>query len=778
MLPTPYGRKGIQMDKGLTRYALTLTGVVQGVGMRPHVAKVARECQVTGWCGNNDIEVFIEAQAPREVLDHFLATLMATLPPLAQVVDVVKQNIPVREETGFTIVASTHIPGARTLIPPDVAPCEDCLREFHDPTNRRYHYPFITCTNCGPRLSIIEQLPYDRPATTLKVFDMCPACAKEYSDPNDRRYHAQPISCPDCGPHLWFERAGAPQTGAAPVERNRTQQAAAAIAAACETLRAGKVVAMRGIGGFHLLVDATNPLAIARLRERKHRPHKPFAVMVPTLADAHKAVTLTPAEQHLLVSPARPIVIAAATGYLPEEIAPGLGEVGVVLPYSPLHHLLLEEFGRPVVATSGNPSGEPLVASIPDARALLGDFCDGFLLHDRDIVVPVEDSVFMGTTPVRRSRGLAPLPVPIPDPTGEVAEVFAVGGELKNTMCLTSGNLGHLSSHIGDMGSLRAQEVLERTFAQMTSMRAVRPEAIVCDLHPGYSTTSWAQRLAERLDVELIQVQHHHAHAASVLAEHRLVGTPAVVIAADGTGYGTDGHIWGGEIFGVDENLTFTRAWHVPEFPLIGGDRAVTHPWRIAAGIQAAYGLDDAHTFAAFARVADRVNPAELALVQSQLTSGFGTVATSSLGRIFDAAAALAGCADKGQAVTYEAQAAMEFEHLARTGTASPDDTTSIEHAFVALARGVVKGNLPDAARQFHRHIAQILGQEAVRAATQVDTNVIAITGGCALNRILVGDLADYLGAHGYCLLRHELIPPGDGGLSLGQAVLARAAKL
>ncbi|WP_276652799.1 carbamoyltransferase HypF [Corynebacterium vitaeruminis] len=733
----------------LQRLAITLTGVVQGVGMRPHIAKVAANHEVTGWCGNNDIEVFIEAQGTPGVLEEFLRDVLSSLPPLARVVSVDKQEKPVRGETGFTIVASTHLPGARTLIPPDVAPCEDCIAEFNDPTNRRYHYPFITCTHCGPRLTIIEELPYDRPNTTLKVFPLCPDCEREYTDVNDRRYHAQPISCPNCGPKVWFE------------EGERVVAGQDAFSAARELLREGKVLAVRGIGGFHLMCQATDPAAIARLRGLKRRPHKPFAVMVPSLDHARAVVALTPAQEALLTSPARPIVIAPSRGVLPQSIAPGLGDVGVVLPYSPLHMLLVDS---PVVATSGNPSGEPLVASIAEARELLGGFCDGFLFHDRDIFVPVEDSVYLGEVPVRRSRGLAPLPLAIPDGP----DVFAVGGELKNTMCLTSGGLAHLTSHIGDMGSLRAQEVAERTFAQMSSLRGVEPSAIVCDMHPGYSTTAWAERLSDRLGLPLLQVQHHQAHAASVLAEHGLLGRPAVVIAADGTGYGLDGTIWGGEIFVVSPELVFERAWHVPSFPLAGGDRAVTYPWRIVLGVSASWGVSGPLV----SRLRSSVDAGELRLVSSQLGSGIGTVATSSLGRLFDAAACLVGCGTFGTAVSYEAQAAMEFEHLARGGACSWDGVSTLAEAFAVLASSSGGAN---AARQFHRHVAQVLGARAAEVAGTSGAQVVAMTGGCAFNRLLLADLREFLRGRGYELVVHEQVPPGDGGLSLGQAVLGRA---
>lgn len=724
----------------LIRRRYRLFGVVQGVGFRPHVAQVAERFPLTGFCGNNDREVFIEVQGEAPVVEAFYAELLETLPALATVIraDVDKQDV--REEKGFQIVPSVHVPGARTLLPPDVATCADCLADMADPSNRRYRYPFTTCTNCGPRLSIIRELPYDRPLTTMRDFPLCPACQTEYEDPHDRRFHAQPISCPECGPRLWTHPASED-----------------VFAAVRQALDAGQIIAVRGIGGFHLLCDALSPRALRTLRERKNRPEKPLAIMAPTLESARTLAAFSPEEELLLTSPARPIVIAPSRGVLPDEVAPGLDDVGVMLPYSPLHHLLVD---RPVAATSGNIAGEPLCFSNSQALAQLDDIADLFVLHDREIHVPVEDSVFIGTTPARRSRGYAPVPIPLPPGPS----VLAVGGELKNTFTLAHDDYGHVSAHIGDMGSLATQQAFERAVEQLLSMRRSAPEVVVCDLHPDYSTSAWAARYAQRHGLELLEVQHHHAHALSLLAEHGMVTGPAVVATLDGTGYGEDGTIWGGEILTLSPTLsTAARTWHLPTFPLVGGDRAVTHPWRSALGVAAVCGLD---------WTPPEAPSAEVELVRSQLSSGIGTVSTSSTGRLFDAAAALLGVAPG--AISFEAQAAMRLESLATAGTVSasvPDDIPALMALLLDAARPPA-----DRARLFHAGLARIIGRELLHAADAAGTTIIGVTGGCALNRLLVADLRAVIEGAGLRLIVHEKVPANDGGLSLGQALAGRLA--
>ena len=703
--------------------------------MRPHIATVASKHQVTGFCGNNESAVFIEVQGSADSLAAFETEVFATLPPLATVTHVARQPMAVVPEDSFSIVASkaSTTQEAKTLIPPDATICADCLAELYDPRNRRYRYPFITCTNCGPRLSIIRSLPYDRPNTTMADFPLCQQCAAEYHDPLDRRYHAQPISCPDCGPRLWL------QTPTGEVTDDP-------IAAAQRLIAGGGVIAVRGIGGFHIICDASNPQAVAKLRQRKNRPHKPLAVMVSDLQQARELVELSEETTKLLNSPAHPIVIAPARRTL-DGIAPGLREIGVMLPYSPLHVLLVD---RPLVATSANLSGEPLCWDNPTAQEyLLGTgMVDALLTHDRDIHVPVEDSIFRGSTLLRRSRGLAPLPVPI---SGGEFTVLAVGGELKNTFTVAIGDVGHVSGHIGDMGSLRSQQVFERGVRQVLTIQKVVPEAIVCDLHPDYATTHWAHRFSDTHDLPLYQVQHHHAHALSLLTEHQLIGTEATVIVADGTGYGTDNTIWGGEILDISATGDYSRRWHLPVFALAGFDRAIRFPWRQAVGLCHSLGIEWQPPVAS----------AEINLVLSQLESGIGVVFTSSLGRLFDAAASILGLCHE---VTFEAQAAMLLEQAAATANPHRDRPTSLSEIVHKLFNPSY--SVAQRARDFHNDIAALLVSHLPPAVEK-----FGISGGCALNRLLIDDLRFHLN---HPLLQHAVVPANDGGLSLGQAVAGR----
>lgn len=783
-----------------TRREFLLRGVVQGVGFRPHVAVVASRHPVTGFCGNDDQQVFIEAQGAAAELDAFLDDLLATLPPLARVIGRSSRELPVLAgETGFAIVPSRHLPGVRTLIPPDVATCADCLADIADQGNRRHRYAFTTCTNCGPRLTIIADLPYDRPATTMRSFPMCAACRQEYADPSDRRYHAQPISCYDCGPMLWLARSGDDAVERPPAGLMTAAQQDATLAEARRRLLAGEVVAVKGLGGFHLMCDARNGAAIGRLRERKRRSGKPFAVMVPDLVTAVRLAELGPEAQAALASPARPIVIAAmAADYdLADGVAPGLDDVGLMLPYTPLHTLLLDD-DLVLVATSGNLSEEPLCYTNADALARLGGLADSFLLHDRDIHVPVEDSVMLavpgsGVLPLRRSRGHAPLPVvlPTPGPSGGLVDgaasphspvVLAVGGELKNTFALASDDLAFVSAHVGDMGSLASQQAFEASVRQLVGIHRRAPEVVVCDLHPGYATTGWAERYADaHPDVALVRVQHHHAHALSLLAEHGIASGPVVVAALDGTGYGTDGTIWGGEVLtlGGDDDPSpwnWRRAWHVPTFSLVGGDRAIRYPWRVALGLAHDWDLDISDT-----PVMSEAPEAELRLVGSQLASGRGVVATSSAGRLFDAAAAMLGLC---LGTSYEAQAAMALERAAagweRSGGPAAAETVSgsadtLRGAFVDLLAHP-RRSVAERAWRFHRALAAGFAGHIALAASAAGTTTVGLTGGVAVNRIFGAALVTDLQRRGFTVLTHQVVPPTDGGLSLGQVWAGRLA--
>lgn len=811
---------------GTTRLRWRIEGIVQGVGFRPFVASAARRAGLVGFCGNDEQGVFIEVEGSPDAQEQFQSALFSQLPALARIINHSVQRIsPLLCETDFTIIASRHSDSGRSLLPPDTAVCPDCRREFLDPTNPRYLYPFISCTNCGPRLSIIRELPYDRPRTTMADFPMCAPCSHEYSDPTDRRYHAQPISCFDCGPRLQLVENGV--SGAPAVTR---AEVLALIERAHALLDDGSVLAVKGIGGFHLVCDATNDAACGKLRDRKRRPDKPLAVMAPSVSAAAELVELSDAERSLLDSPEAPIVIASKRvgSALSRLIAPGLDSFGVMIPYSGIHILLCD---RPLVVTSGNISGEPVCTGNNEALAKLDAIADAFILHDRDIHIPVEDSVFIGTTPSRRSRGFAPVPIAVSAPKAAATAtasptaadthtlqglptVFATGGELKNTFAVAHGGLVHVSAHVGDMASWASQQAYRRATAQLLSMRGVVPEVVVCDLHPGYATTSFAERFADEHGVELIAVQHHWAHALSLLAEQRLLrpGTSrsaltadhgnlsagpdraerlnnhdrAVIATLDGTGYGTDGTIWGGEILSLSTtDAEWKRVWHFPAFPLVGGDRAVTHPWRLAVGLAHAWKLDDTALRRSL-HIAHDVTEQELELVESQLSTGIGAVATSSLGRIFDAAAALllprwAG----GAAISYDAQAAMELEAAAtRYVRSHPDGVEKGPRGIVSgtasaapadvIRDALLRSDPEEAAFAFHCGVARVVGKQLVDAAAAARTTTIGVSGGCGNNELLMALLDREVSAAGLHLLQHQIVPPGDGGLSLGQAMAAR----
>lgn len=781
------------MGTGIQRIRWRIEGIVQGVGFRPFVATIARRAGLVGFCGNDEQGVFIEVEGASDALAAFRSQLFTELPALARIINHSAEHIAaLGHEREFTIAPSRHSYPGRALLPPDTALCPDCRREFFDPTNPRYLYPFISCTNCGPRLSIITELPYDRPRTTMAAFPMCTPCEREYTDPTDRRYHAQPISCFDCGPHLSWHDAGGTTTATS------REEVLALFRRAHALLDDGALLAVKGIGGFHLVCDAANDAACEKLRMRKRRPDKPLAVMAPTVDTAAQLVELTEQEKRFLDSPEAPIVIAPKqrSGPLSDLIAPGLDSFGIMLPYSGIHLLLCD---RPLVVTSGNLSGEPVCTDNDDALKKLGHIADAFILHDREIHVPVEDSVFIGTAPSRRSRGFAPIPVSITatdsrrhtgTSTGTCPgtsalstsqpTIFATGGELKNTFAIAHGDLVHVSAHIGDMGSWASQKAYQRAVDQLLSMRDATPDFVVCDLHPGYATTAFAECFAAEHDIELLSVQHHFAHALSLLAEHRLLSPGAgraVVATLDGTGYGTDSSIWGGEILTLSrDSAGWERTWHCPSFPLVGGDRAVTHPWRLALGLTHAWALDDDRL------LRNLSNEHEVALVKSQLATGIGTVQTSSLGRIFDAAAALLLPRWRGgAAISYEAQAAMELEAVATRYVRSHAEALGAVSSGTkpvplqeVIREAAASPDAEQAAFLFHSGVAGVVGKQLVQAAEEAGTDVVGVSGGCANNALLMELLRREVAAEGFTLLQHQIVPPGDGGLSLGQAVAGR----
>lgn len=767
------------------RRRIVVRGVVQGVGFRPFVARLAEELQVTGHCGNDAVSVFVEAEGPAGALDELVRRIREDAPPLSTVVDLTSDPLEPVGDTTFRIVPSRRRPGSRTLVAPDTATCDDCLREMGNREDRRYRHAFITCTNCGPRFTIIEDLPYDRPATTMATFPMCARCRQEYDDPRDRRHHAQPISCLDCGPTMWTEtNDGATLRGDDAV-----------LAQVQQVLCDGGIVAVKGVGGFHLACDPTNAHTVATLRARKHRPDKPFALMAADQQVAAGLGVIGTTEQRILRQAARPIVLLRKVPGSPiaDGVAPGLDEVGVMLPYTPLHHLLFArgeeragnrgDIGAPtplqvLVMTSGNLSDEPLCRTNAEARERLAGIADLFLMHDREIAVPCDDSVVAvwraTELPIRRSRGYAPLPLGLPGP-GPVA--LAVGGEVKNTFCLTRQDFAFCSGHLGDMLSLESQAAFATAVDHLTALHAAGPELVVADDHPGYAIRGWAERYADQHAVELVTVQHHQAHVMSLLAEHGMVGAPVIGVAFDGTGYGCDGTVWGGELLAVGADVALAeRVGHLEQFLLPGGDRAVRNPFRVAVALLHAAGVADADGL----ELATQCPEAELRLVWSQLASGVACVPTSSVGRLFDGVASLLGVRHH---VSYEAQAAIELETLARSAPAAvelPLEVTDRQLRLGQLVRALLGGIRAGRSRAglalgFHRALARATAELVGQVASERGISTVGLTGGVFQNRLLLTELAERLEASGLSVLTHERVPPNDGGLSLGQAVVGRA---
>jgi hydrogenase maturation protein HypF len=795
------------------RLRFTVTGVVQGVGFRPFVHRLATDLHLTGFVGNDAGSVFIEVQGDDAALSRFETGLTRQAPALAEVAEVqVSVLPPVTTDPGFAIVASRGGDAQRTFVPPDVATCDACLADLADPANRRYRHPFVTCTDCGPRLSIITDLPYDRPATTMAQFPMCPACAREYADPADRRFHAQPIACRDCGPVLRFGHGGTTTLGSD-----------AALAAAQRALAAGLIVAVKGLGGFHLACRADDAAAVAALRGRKARDEKPFALMVRDLTVARTLVDVDAAAERVLTSPARPIVLlprrargAGANDAVCAAVAPGNPLLGLLLPYTPLHHLLMSPVpGADVtppdrlVLTSANISDEPLCFDDVDAATRLPRLADAVLTHDRPIHVPVDDSVVRVVRgqelPIRRSRGYAPLPVSL---GRRVPTTLAVGGELKNACCLADGAHAFCSAHIGDMGTVETTRAFERAVGQLVTMHRAEPLVLAADAHPGYLTRAWAERHAGRPgEPRLELVQHHHAHVAALLAEHGRIGEAVIGVAFDGTGYGDDGTIWGGELLLVGPDVTHSRrVGHLAPIPLPGGDAAVRNPCRSALAYLWVADVPWDGDLAPVAACAD----AELLAVRAQLVSGTATVPCSSMGRFFDAVASLLGVRHR---IGYEAQAAIELEHLAATALADPkpvgdrrrvagrrrvggrrpdgdrvpalpafgleagdDGALVLDHRPVirGLADGLRAGvPAPALALATHVAVADAVASATVRLAAGTGVRTIGLTGGVFQNVLLLRLCAEQLVDLDLDVIVHRLVPPNDGGLALGQAVVA-----
>jgi hydrogenase maturation protein HypF len=762
----------------LRRELLAVRGVVQGVGFRPFVYRLAAEEGIAGFIGNDTGGVTIAIEGPPERLEAFRRRLHAEAPPLSRIDSVTVQNAPPTGETGFRIVASESGGQVSTGIPADAATCPDCLRELLDAKDRRYRYPFLNCTNCGPRFTITRRIPYDRPQTSMARFKMCPACQAEYDDPANRRFHAQPNACAVCGPRVWLVQPGGTEIPYAdPVIETIGR------------LMAGEIVAIKGIGGFHLAVDATNEAAVMRLRERKLRYGKPLAIMVRDLDAARAVCELTGEEEALLETIPRPIVLAAhrAGCGIADSVAPGVPWLGVFLPYAPLQHLLFADLRvKALVMTSANLSEEPIAIDNDEALARLRHIADAFLMHDREILQRCDDSVMalVDGAPqlIRRARGFVPLAVPLPF---DSPPLLAVGGHLKNVFALARGRFVYQSQHLGDLENLTGLDFFRESLVHLMHTFEIEPEAMVHDLHPGYLSTSWAKQWARERGLPLIAVQHHHAHIAACMAEHGIEG-PVIGLSLDGTGYGSDGCIWGGEVL-ISRLDGFERFAHLGYVPMPGGEAAIREPWRMALGCLHAVGFDIESP-----EVLDMVGMKlkDAHVLSRMIERGLNAPLTSSCGRLFDAVAAVV--LGRG-VVDYEAQAAIELEGVAVDEPDTLDsgypldllggDWNSRKPARISavplwrelwedLRAGVAK---PRIAARFHAGLAAAFVRAAVLARSATGIGQVALSGGCMHNRRLARLLRAGLEEDGIQVFQHRNVSPGDGGLSYGQAVVGAA---
>jgi hydrogenase maturation protein HypF len=758
------------------RLRVCVRGVVQGVGFRPFVYTTAASLGLSGCVRNDSSGAIIEVEGDASGIDDFLHRLRAGPPPLAIIESIVTEQIPVVGGTAFTIADTSRSGTGRTLASPDVAMCAECAAELRDPTNRRYRHPFVNCTNCGPRFTIIASLPYDRASTTMAHFAMCDGCAREYTDPTNRRFHAQPVCCPNCGPTLRYQGADGAVTGEA------LRQARA-------LLRDGRILAVKGIGGYHLACNAADEHAVAELRRRKRRGDKPFAVMVPDLTTAHGIAVIDDASARVLSGLQRPIVLMPRRpdAAVADSVAPHNPDLGVMLAYTPLHTLLFGLAGdepgpSALVMTSGNLGGEPICFTDDDALERLSNLADGWLMHDRAILVPCDDSVLRvvdgAELPIRRSRGYAPLPVALPIP---LPPTLAVGADLKNTMAVADGKYAWLSQHIGDMDDLATLSAFDSAQRHLQALTGVNPTVLVADAHPRYRSTAWAHRNAG--DRPIRTVQHHHAHIAAVMAEHGLDGSEQVLgFAFDGTGYGPDGAVWGGEVLLADYK-GYRRLASLKYVPLAGGDVSVLRPYRMALAHLWAAGLAwDADLAPVRACPTD-----ERRVLSHQLESGLGCVPTSSMGRLFDAVSALAGVR---QVVAYEAQAAIELEGLSRdcdcgaiTYTFDIDDgaqPAAIDPAPVlAAVIADVRAGVPQGVigARFHRAVADLVVELADAGVSNAPgSHTVALSGGVFQNALLLRLVSATLRDRGFEVITHQYVPPNDGGIALGQLLVGNSS--
>ncbi|MCX6833971.1 MAG: carbamoyltransferase HypF [candidate division Zixibacteria bacterium] len=753
------------------RIGLRINGIVQGVGFRPFVYRLANELQLCGFVRNDSKGVEIEIEGAEKALGMFHRRLTTSMPAMARITTVDSFPLSLRGDRHFVIDESQSESGVNTCISPDIAVCAECLSEMREPGNRRFAYPFINCTNCGPRFTIVDRIPYDRDNTSMRKFVLCPECRAEYDNPSDRRFHAQPNACPICGPQVWLEIKG---------ERVASQRDA--VSQVIYLLARGAILAIKGLGGFHLAVDPFNAAAVQELRIRKNRVEKPFALMAADLDTVRQFCRVSNREAELLQDPARPIVLLDK---LPDcsfasWVAPGANTLGWMLPYTALHHLLLAQGIPALVMTSGNLAEEPIVTDNVDARNRLSQLVDGFLMHDRDIRQRCDDSVMRVTTDVRqhvrRSRGFVPSPILLGSPTAH--HILACGGEMKNCVALSRGDTVFLSQHIGDLDNPSAYDFFQKTVVHLKRLFAIDPEIIACDLHPEYLSTKWAR---QQHGVRVIPVQHHHAHFASVLAEHEL-NSSAIGIILDGTGFGSDGTIWGGEVIygGAAE---FTRhAWLEP-IPMPGGTAAIRHPWRMAlAHMYRVFGADVAKCEL---QAIGRRTPQEIDVLLRMIDTGVNCPLTSSCGRLFDAVASML---DVREDITYDAQAAIELETLALScpteeveyveavSSVAPSGPLALGPLMNCIVRDIRSNVRYSAiASRFHHSVVAMF----LRAAEDVRKNTgmtsVVLSGGCMHNRLLLDGLRRQLSGRGFEVFTNQQVPPNDGGLALGQILVADA---
>ena len=770
-----------------TRRSVRILGITQGVGFRPFVWRLAKQFDLTGWVQNDSSGLRLEIQGSPAGVDGFLTELQESPPPLARLDTIDVTEVPIHgEDTQFVIRTSEMQEGASNPVTQDICICIDCIGELTNPDDRRHRYPFINCTNCGPRFTIIEDVPYDRPATTMKSFHMCHRCQGEYDDPADRRFHAQPNACPDCGPHIWWATGNNAQS---PTEHPlfESSQEPDTIAHFAKAIFSGQVVAVKGIGGFHLVCDARNAAAIAILRERKGRIDKPFAVMTANVEQIREFAVVQDEEETLLKSKERPIVLLRKKSnsrhdQMLASVAPGNQFIGVMLPYSPLHYLLIEALS-PLVVTSGNISDEPIVRTNDEASARLSRLADSFLLHNRHIHIVCDDSVIRCVEgrplPIRRSRGYAPMPVRL---RKDGPSVLAVGGEIKATFCITKNDYAYLSQHIGDVGNLETLTALQRNVDHFLRLFRIDVDAIAGDLHPEYLSSQWAQQLAEKLRLPYLPVQHHVAHAASLLAERESNNQDSIIACCfDGTGYGLDGAIWGGE-FLLTNDHKFERVAHMRYFPLPGGDASIKRPYRVALALLQSLGLEwDEHLPSVAA-----CSKSERGLLRKQITRQLNCVNTSSMGRLFDSVASLIGIRHE---VSYEAQAAMEMEAMAAELVDEVDpgsyfftvvESDPLEVCYKSVVRAICEDvtNGVDRriiAAKFHHAVAAAIHSVSDILRKSTDLHRVGLTGGVFQNVLLLELTERVLKEDGFEVLSHSVVPPNDGGLALGQAVVAQS---